>query len=176
MIDEIDKVIGEYRSKWQALMSDRRDKAFFAALKPISVGWKVADLTDYDKIFAELREHCGQMHVVWLNERWIATMVLRDSELAWGITIVKLMQRRPGSTDTPGLDHIDFYSPNPANAEGLRTKESDLKFTYEANGFCKWTSLWFAGTEAKLRNETTLDVCIAEMNQAKERILAARNA
>jgi hypothetical protein len=172
MIGELNEAIGEYRLAWQTLVAERRDKAFFGDLLPTSVGWKTKNLTDYDKCFADLRESCEQAHVVWLNGRWIATMVLRDIKLDWEITIIKLMQMRPDSADATGLDHIDFYSPLPPDAKKLRAKEPDLKFTDEVNGLCKWTSLWFAATEAKLRAETTLDVCVAELQQAKGRILA----
>ncbi len=171
MFDELNQAIGEYRLKWQTMVKERINGNFFADLLPTSVGWKAEDLADFDRRFAVLRGACEQVHLVWLNGRWIATIVLKSEKLEWEIGIIKLMQRRPGSTDAIGLDHIDFYSPTPPNANALLAQEPDLNFTDEANGLCKWTSLWFGGTEAKFRHETTLDVCIAELREARERII-----
>src|SRR5260370_14095800 len=158
MIEELNKAIGEYQTKWQALVAGRRDKVFFESLKPTSVGWKTEDLADFNKRFAEMRDDCEQIHLVWLNGRWIATMILRDTKLDWGIATIKLMQRRPNSADAVGLDHVDFYSPHAIDSQTIAAKEPDLKLTDEVNGLCKWTSLWFDGTEAKLRHETVIDV------------------
>ncbi|HSW79806.1 MAG TPA: hypothetical protein VLG47_03440 [Candidatus Saccharimonadales bacterium] len=171
MIDDLNKTIDEYRSKWQSLVEGRKDKSRFDSAIAQAAGWKAADLADFDKCFAELRGNCEQMHVGWLNDRWIAMMVLRDTKLNWDIQVIKLMQRRPNSTDAVGLDHIDFYAPDFGDADIEQAKESDLKITDEANGFCKWTSIWFDGTEAKMRRESVLDVAIAEMQDANKRIL-----
>jgi hypothetical protein len=44
------------------------------------------------------------------------------------------------------------------------TQETDLEWTEEKNGdHCKWLSIWFGGTEAKLRSDTVLQVCADEM-------------
>jgi len=172
MLDELNTAIDAYQAKWQAFEAERRDPMMLEQAKPTSVGWKTEDLADFDRRFALVREYCQQVHLVWLNDRWIATMLLRQDKLHWGIGIVKLMQRRPNSTDAIGLDHIDFYAPAVTNAQTLLAQEADLKATDEANGLCKWTSLWFADTEAKLRRETTLAVCVAELHEADERVLA----
>ncbi len=173
MIDEINAAIGDYQIKWCALIKGRKDVSFFESLKPFSVGWKVADLAEFDRRFAELRGRCVQVHLMWMNDRWIATMFLKEGEnLSWNIPIIKLMQRRPKSTDALGLDNVDFYTPDFLDANTLCAKESDLKFTDEFNGECKWTSLWFDGTEAKIRNQTSADVTIAELQLAQERLSA----
>jgi hypothetical protein len=171
MIDEFNEAIEKYQTKWQALIKGREDKELFERAQPNAIGWKTSDVAEFDQRFAELRERCEQVHLVWLNERWIATMILRDTSLAWGIQIIKLMQRRPGSTDEVGLDHIDFYAPDFSNAATMQAKEPDLKWSDEVNGVCKWTSLWFDNTEAKLRRESVIDVCIAEMNAVNKKIL-----
>lgn len=174
MIDELNKAIEGYQTKWQALIAARTDRTFFEDIKPVAAGWKTEDLTDFDKRFACWRERAEQAHLVWLNERWIATIILKDAPLAWGIQIIKLLQRRPGSSDASGLDHLDFYAPRFGTASVMQTKESDLQWTDETNGMCAWTSLWFDDTEAKLRRESVLDVCIKEMSAANERILGKR--
>lgn len=174
MIDELNQAIGEYQMKWQALVAARQDREFFERVQAEAAGWKVADAAEFDRCFAELRGSCEQVHLVWLNERWIATMVLRDAKLNWDIQIIKLMQRRPNSTDALGLDHIDFYAPDFGNADIMQTKEPDLKWTDEANGVCQWTSIWFDGTEAKMRRESVLNVCVKEMSAASNKILGKK--
>lgn len=172
MFEEINTAIDIYQAKWQKLLAGRKDKAFFDGLKPTAVAWKVEDFPELQRRFHELRDFCDQIHLGWLNERWLATMHLRgDAKLGQGLEVIKLMQRRPNSKDAIGLDHMDFLIPEGMDVKAVLTAEKDLKWTEEMNGeFCKWISIWFDGTEAKLRSDTTLDVCIAEMQDINERI------
>jgi hypothetical protein len=174
MIDELNQAIEAYKDKWQKLVDERKDKAFFAALKPTAVGWKVADRAEYDRLYAELHDQCDITLETWMNRRWIAKMHLRDQHLGEGIEIIKLMQRRPGSSDAVGLDHLDFYSPMLSEVERVLTDETDLKWTQESNDIIEgynWISIWFAGTEAKLKHDTVLEICVAELNELNRHIL-----
>lgn len=172
MIDELAAALNEYKTKWQALVAERADKTFFEALKPTSVAWKTIDLADYDAKMAELRDMCDQIFVVWMNERWIAKLHLKDKTLPMNLRIIKLMQRRPDSTDAVGLDHVDFYTPAGNDAiEAALKKETNLKWNYEKNN-AEWYSVWFAGGEAKLRNNTICSVCADELLETEKAILA----
>ena len=171
MIDEFNVATKEFGLKWQKLVEERKDKRIFESARPISIGWKVADKAAFDICYAELLDLCDQVHLKWMNERWIATMILREPSLEWGMQVVKLMQRRPGSSDTLGFDHLDFYTPDVGDAAAMQAAEPDLKWTDEVNGLCKWTSLWFDGTEAKMRRESVVEVCIAELKEANENLL-----
>lgn len=172
MLDTLNLAIATYKSKWDALIAQSRDQRFFEGLRPTGVGWKVEDFAELQRKFHQLRDYCDQIHWGWLNERWLVTMHLReDDKLALSVKVIKLMQRRPNSKDVVGLDHMDFLIPESADAKAVLATEKDLKWTEETNGdFCKWISIWFDGTEAKLRSDTTLDVCIAEMQDINERI------
>lgn len=167
MIRELSQALLNYQTAWQALVGERQDQAFFKALKPTAVAWKTVDIADFDRRFAILRDLCDQIHFGWIDERWLVTLHLRetaaqDAALPWNIRVIKLMQRRPGSKDAVGLDHVDFSSPNVNKAH--LSAEPNLKWTEEASGDrCKWLSVWFAGTEAKLRTATVLQVCADEM-------------
>jgi hypothetical protein len=173
MVDELNGAIRNYQLQWETLATKRRDRGFFENLRPTAIGWKTAEPGDFDKRFAALRAYSDQIHLGWVNERWIATFHLREP-LLWGITIVKLMQLRPGSTDRIGLDHVDFLAPDGVSAAILKSSEADLNVTDEKNGeHCRWVSIWFAETEAKLRADTTLDICAAEMKETSEALLAA---
>lgn len=165
MLDQFNQAITAYMTKWDAFVAERSNKDFFANLKPSSVAWKVEDLADYDQKFAELRDSADHIHIAWLNERWLTTCHLRDGvRLDQDIEIAVLMQRRPGSTDAVGLDHLDFFTPELPEVEKILKAEKGVKWTYEKNGeFCEWISIWFAGTEAKLRPYTKIDVGIKEL-------------
>lgn len=171
MLQELNAAITDYDRKWEALVAERKDRAFFEKLRPTAVGWKATDLTDFDKRFAFLRTYSDQVHLGWVNERWVATFHLRNQKLTGDITLVKLMQLRPGSKDHTGLDHLDFFMPSGTSAAILKTSEPDLNITEEKNGtHCKWISVWFEQTEAKLRSDTVLDVCIAELEVIKKQL------
>ncbi len=169
MIDEITKALQDYQQKWQAEVANRQDKAFFEALKPTACAWKVADPDDYIAKMLELRNLCDQVFDVWMNERWIAKMHLRDQTLPMGLSVIKLMLRRPGSTDALGLDHVDFYTAAPI--EPTLKKEPNMTWQFENNG-APWYSVRFAAGEAKLRNNTIFGVCGREMLETEKKVLA----
>jgi hypothetical protein len=172
MINELNAAINDYQLKWRTLAGTRKDRGFFDGLRPTAVGWKAVDPADFDKRFAFLRALSDQIHLGWVNERWLATFHLREPQLPWGIETIKLMQRRPGSGDATGLDHLDFLVPEGTTAAIIKTSEPDLKVTEEKNGdHCKWLSLWFGNTEAKLRSDTVFDVCASELLDTKLRSL-----
>lgn len=173
MIDELNQALTVYRAKWQLLLTKRNNKEFFERLRPTSVAWKAEDIVDFNTRFMQLRDLSDQVHIGWINERWLATFHLREVTLTEGLTVVKLMQRRNGSNDATGLDHLDFYfNPEVYTAKDVLSVESDLTWEEENNGErCKWLSVRFDNTEAKIRSDTVLDVCINEMKDVREQIL-----
>lgn len=175
MIDEVRTALEAYQLRWDGLMAARADKSFFKSLKPVSVGWKVADKAEYDQKYEELRLQCDKIVETWMNNRWIAKMHLKESALPGGIEIIKLMQRRPGSDDAPGLDHVDFYSPLVEDAEAVLKHELELKWTNETNDAVEgygWVSIWFDQTEAKLKSSTVLDIVSQELLELNKHIKA----
>src|SRR5580704_10528113 len=103
MFDEFNRAVENYDNKWKKLVNERVDKKFFQSLKPTAIGWKVADRAEYNKLCTELHDQTDMIVEKWMNGRWIAKLHLRDTKLSSGIEIVKVMERRPGSTDTVGL-------------------------------------------------------------------------
>jgi hypothetical protein len=170
MIDRLNQALTDYQFKWERLLAGRAKPAFFASLKQTAVGWKTVDRAEYDQIFAELYDMCDVINSAWVGERWVTTMHLKSTVLTGDIEVVKLMQRRPGSKDAVGLDHVDFYSPEVARAENVLQGESDLRWTHERSGPTTWISVWFDNTEAKLRMHTVVDSCIRELQQVNVRI------
>jgi len=177
MFEEISTAIDIYQAKWQKLVEARKDKAFFQNLRPTAVGWKTQDFAELQRRSHELATACDQIHSGWLNERWLVTMHLREQKLGLGIELVKLMQRRPESKDAVGLDHLDFLIPQGIDIKTVLAQEPGLKWTEEKNGdFCQWISVWFEGTEAKLRMDTTFDVGAAELVAVSNKIKASSGA
>jgi len=173
MIDELNAAIKNYRKKWQKLVGSSKNPSFFKDQMPTAIAWKVKDFDQLAIYFNELCDGCDQVHWGWVNERWLVTLHLKDQKLEWGIQIVKLMQRRPGSKDPVGLDHVDFYSKENSNTETILKRDKSLKWTEESNSAnCRWISLWFDGTEAKLRTDTVLEPCIIELKETQSKILA----
>lgn len=176
MIDELNVALKDYRKKWQTLVEARNNKQFFEGLKPTAIGWKTTDRAEYDRLCAELHDLSGHIVETWMNGRWTAKFHLRDSKLTGfgnDIEIIKIMQRRPGSTDAVGLDHVDFYSEEVVNAEPILHNEPNLKWSNETNDIIAgygWISLWFDGTEAKLKNGTVLDIICAELQEVSSKI------
>jgi hypothetical protein len=175
MLDDLNGAIDEYISKWQSLIAQRKNKEFFERLRPTAVGWKVTDMAEHDRLVDEWRSACDQIVAVWLNDRWITKMHLKDRKLSGGIEIIKVMQRRPGSDDAIGLDHLDFLDMEETNTIAILAEEN-LKTSNEENGISHWTSIWFDGTEAKLRQGTVLDTIIAELRETNEKILGEKFA
>ena len=173
MVEELSAAIDGYKAKWDTLIQEAGDKVFFDGLMPTSVGWKTEDIEDFNSRFAALRDLSDQVHLGWVNDRWLATFHLKDVVLPWGLTVVKLMQRRPGSSDATGLDHLDFYfNPGKVKAKDVLQNEA-IKWTEEKNGdHCKWISIWFADTEAKVRSDTVLEVCAQELKDIEKQLLA----
>jgi len=175
MLDQYNTALTEYFIKWGAVQSNAANPEFFDNLKAVAVGWKTEDKAEYDRLVAELHDACDHIVEVWMNGRWIAKLHLKDDKLTGGISIIKIMQRRPGSSDAIGLDHVDFYTPEADNGEQAVSQNPKLKWTIETNDVLddyKWVSIWFADTEAKIKHSTVLNNIIQELQILNDEILA----
>lgn len=171
MLDEMQKRVQTYMDGWQTFANARDDREYFTELQPTAIGWKFTDRQEVMRRFDEIRDMCEQVHFGWINERWVVCVYLKEMTLPGNIKVIKLMERRPGSTDAIGLDHVDFYTPNP-DVKAHVEKEHDIKWNEETNGaHCKWISVWFEQGEAKLRTDTVLKVCADEMLEYEQRII-----
>lgn len=172
MLEKASHATAVYLKKWESLVENCENKDFFRQLKPTSIGWKTTDIEEFNNLFLELRDQCDQIHLGWVNERWLASLHLKDAALPGGITIIKLMQRRPDSSDPVGLDHLDFHASSEEGIINVLAGETDLNIAEESNNpLCHWHSVRFDGQEAKLRSDTVLDVCIAELKEVSRILL-----
>lgn len=171
MVDELQQRTQVFLDNWQHFTQERTDVGYFERLRPTAVGWKCTDRDELMQHVADIRDHCEQIHFGWVNERWLVSAYLKDITLPGGIKIVKLMERRPGSTDPVGLDHVDFYSSTNDVKQHVE-KEQSMQWNEEFNGeHCKWISVWTDAGEAKLRTDTVFKVCADEMLEYEQRIL-----
>lgn len=130
--------------------------------EPTAIGWKVAQLDELHAIVATATDmSCELISISMVDKRYIAVIVMQ-SEVA-GMKILKIMQRRPGSDDLLGLDHIDFFVDSPQEVARLIEDQSDLKVDYQSNRAHQWISVDCDGREAKLVDHSVLKVNAQEI-------------
>ncbi len=159
---------------WRAYEKDLIKAGMEGALQPTAVGWKVADLAAFSETMNGLLTLSNQFHVGTVNDRLIGSFILKQPLETEGIRIIKVLQRRPDSTDELGLDHIDFYVNDLGGAkEALRSVKANWQI--ESNDVHEWISVRFGEVleyEAKFIDHTVLRAGIEEMKQAESLILS----
>lgn len=172
MVGELIAQYQVFQQKWQKLLQTSAHPEFYAALKPIAIGWKVANVGDFDAAIPELRAISDRVHFSLLDERWLGAFHPRDPILPDGICHVKLMQRRPHSKDALGFDHVDFLLPDDIDIEALLRDET-FSWQREQGDLCEWISIRFDNTEAKLRfnDQTSLDAILKEWRIIRENVV-----
>lgn len=167
-MNDYNQALQNYFEAWSELVVGAQNQRFFEALRPSAFGWKVANRTELEERFNALKDGCDYAYWGWINERWIVTMHLREGAFSQNIKVIKLMERRPASSDRTGLDHVDFMVKDMTATGDILTKE-DMQWTYETdNPFVNWYSIWFADTEAKIRDKSVISVCIDELEGIKD--------
>lgn len=166
-LDDIQKAAKVYFEKF-----DSYTKQYdLTKLQPATIGWKVTNIDEYcDTLSGFLKENLVvQTHIGFVDKRYIAAIVFKKP-IYQDIRILKLMQRRPGSTDRIGLDHADFYIDDLSKFEAELNKIKLPKWSYESNEMHRWISLWFKDTEAKFVDHLVLDVGVKELQDATKQI------
>ena len=139
--------------------------------EPATIGWKVTDITEFNKALAGFlaSDLVNQCHIGFVDKRYIASIVFREP-IYQKIYILKLMQRRPGSTDPVGLDHVDFTVADLPATEAEFTKSGVADWDYESNEVHTWISVRFNGTEAKFVDHVVLDVGVKELKDITKQL------
>lgn len=158
---------------WRAYEKDLVKAGLKGPLLATAVGWKVADLKEFSKVTQDLLTKSEQLHVGTVNDRFIGTFVLKEPLSVDDIRLIKVLQRRQGSDDALGLDHIDFYI---EDIELAKTVLSDTQANWleESNDVHTWLSIRFGEVleyEAKFVDHTVLSAGIIELQQAEKAIL-----
>ena len=157
----------QYWQKWENFRKQHDLKEF----KPSTVAFKSQDIANFNQILGLLLDQdlVNQCHIGFVDKRYIASIVLHKP-LFKDIYIIKLMQRRPNSTDPVGLDHMDFYVDRLNDIEDYFKSKDLAKWDYETNESHKWISLRFDNTEAKFVDHLVLDVCVMELRNVSSKI------
>lgn len=180
MIDLINPVAKEalsqslekYFFKWDEYVSRMGLFGIAEKMRPVAVGWKVGSRDEYRRAMSVLDNFAVQIHSVSVGKRKIATVVL-EKPLTRGIQVIKVIERREGSRDIVGLDHVDFYLPIiDGIAEMLDRGEANWR--RQGNDHYKRLSVRFGPEslyEAKIIDHTVLNIAADELNYASQKIL-----
>lgn len=180
MIDLINPVAKEalsqsmdkYFAKWDEYIARMGLFSIADKMRPVAVGWRVGSRAEYRRVMSVLDNFAVQIHSLSVGKRKFATVVLNEP-LARGITVIKIIERRPGSHDTVGLDHVDFYLPM---IEGIAEmlERGEANWRRQGNETYKRISLRFGPEslyEAKIIDHTVLNIASDELNYASQKIL-----
>lgn len=130
--------------------------------QPTAVGWKVPDLEAFMEALQMYLSDSPQVHIADVNNRKLASIVLTEA-LPMGIKVIKLMQRRLGSDDALGLDHVDFTVKDLSEVE-VMLKSAHTEYEWQSNDAHKWISARITGgREAKFVDHTVLEVGAKEL-------------
>jgi hypothetical protein len=180
MIDLINPVAKEalsqslekYFTKWDEYVARMGLYGIAEKMRPVAIGWKAGSRADYRRIMSVLDNYATQIHSVTIGKRKLATVVL-DKPLARNISVIKVIERREGSRDVVGLDHVDFYLPMIEGvAEMLERGEANWR--RQGNDTYKRLSVRFGPEslfEAKIIDHTVLNIAADELNYASQKIL-----
>lgn len=180
MIDLINPVAKEalsqsldrYFMKWDEYVARMGLFGIADKMRPVAVGWKVGSRAEYRRAMSVLDNFAVQIHSVSVAGRKIATVVL-EKPLARGISVIKVIERREGSRDVVGLDHVDFYLPI---VEGIAEmlERGEANWRRQGSDTYKRLSVRFGPEslyEAKIIDHTVLNIAADELNYASQKIL-----
>lgn len=170
--EALSQSLDKYFAKWDEYVARMGLYAVADKMRPVAVGWKVASRTEYRRVMSVLDNYAVQIHSVTVNKRKFATVVL-DEPLARGITVIKVIERREGSRDIVGLDHVDMYLPM---IEGIAEmlERGEANWRRQGNDTYKRVSVRFGPEslfEAKIIDHTVLNIAADELNYASQKIL-----
>jgi len=159
-LDDIKQAADQYFGKLSAFANNYK----LDIPAPVTIGWKVEDINEFGDALADFFKNdlVQQCHVGFVDKRYIASIVFKQPIFKTA-QILKLMQRRPHSTDPTGLDHMDFVVDN-LQAFEVTLKECKVpKWSHESNEVHGWISMWFDNTEAKFNDHIVLDAGVKEL-------------
>ena len=162
-----------YGNAWSAFIAENGLQHFVESAIPTTISWKVADKQTLFENLIRLAPATEQAHIATVNDRFIASIVLRDA--LHGMWLIKILERRTGSQDPLGLDSIDYLIESPNAAYDALRKASGGVLEKEHNDMHAWLSLRFGdvGTyEAKFVDHIVLHVAQKEMAASERAILA----
>lgn len=170
--EALSQSLDKYFAKWDEYTSRMGLYSIAEKMRPVAVGWKVGSRAEYRRAMSVLDNFAVQIYSVTVGKRKIATVIL-EKPLMRGISVIKVIERREGSRDIVGLDHVDFYLPIiDGIAEMLERGEANWR--RQGNDTYKRLSVRFGPEslyEAKIIDHTVLNIAADELNFASQKIL-----
>lgn len=170
--EALSQSLDKYFAKWDEYTSRMGIYSIAEKMRPVAVGWKVGSRAEYRRAMSVLDNFAVQIYSVTVGKRKIATVIL-EKPLMRGISVIKVIERREGSRDIVGLDHVDFYLPIiDGIAEMLERGEANWR--RQGNDTYKRLSVRFGPEslyEAKIIDHTVLNIAADELNFASQKIL-----
>lgn len=170
--EALSQSLDKYFAKWDEYVARMGLFAIADKMRPVAVGWKVGSKAEYRRVMSVLDNYAVQIHSVSVGKRKIATVVL-EKPLVRGIQVIKVIERREGSRDVVGLDHVDFYLPI---VEGIAEmlERGEANWRRQGNDKYKRLSVRFGPEslyEAKIIDHTVLNIAADELSYASQKIL-----
>lgn len=164
-------MLEEYQAAWKAFIVVNHLEPFDRAVTPVALSWKVEHKVS---LYANLRGLGGkasQIYIGTFNDRFIATALLHEPYEQ--MPLIKIMELRAGAHDVLGLGSIDYRVTDLDKTYDI-LKTAGAKVARDHNQSHAWLSLRFGKTheyEAKFIDHSLLDVAIAELQSAKEKLI-----
>ncbi len=170
MVTAIDRLValaGDAVKLWESFLSCHGEplKQLLAPLtpQPSALGLKVLDATYLFSTVQAYFEQGDQVHFGPVDNRTIA-VIWKQDPLALTIQYVKILQRRPGSDDLCGPEHLDLEIFAEVQFEELQQRLAALGIDcgVQRNASHEWLSIRYEEFEFKLVKEPVWVVCVQE--------------
>jgi hypothetical protein len=125
---------------------------------------KVPSQAELMRVIGRYFDHGDQFHGAPVGERSIVTICKAEPFGSAKMRQIKLLQRRLGSADALGFDHVDVQVRAGTNLSELAAALVLLGAgaVVQTNGMHSWVSVRFGGHEIKLVDHPVWQVCCAE--------------
>jgi hypothetical protein len=163
----------DYQAAWTAFLKAYKLQSLERLAKPTTFSWKVADKAELFKNLVDTAAITEEVHIGTVNGRFIASSVL-TTPIENDLYILKILERRSGSSDPLGLDSIDFLCQD-SSAVVKMLESAGANAVPEHNDMHGWISLRFGENnqyEAKFTDHLVLSVAIKEMHQAEDKLVS----
>lgn len=170
-VEPVVKALKEYDKAWKAFLVVYHAEPIGTMARPTTLSWKVADKAELFTCLEDNAAHIEQVHIGTVNDRYIASAALKQP--FEGLPILKILERRPGSTDPLGLDSIDYLIKDKEKVFTL-LEQAGAAIERQHNDVHDWLSLRFGDRkqyEAKFTDHLVLEVAIKELNISVENLL-----
>jgi hypothetical protein len=165
--DSLKIALANYQKAWKAFIVINHFESIEPTWRPAAISWKVEHKV---ALYGNLRligDQAEQIHIGTINDRFIAMAVLKKKFA--DVRIIKLLERRPGSSDLLGLDSLDYYVEDLEGTYDL-LKAAGARVEKQHNDWHEWLSLRFGKNheyEAKFLDHPLLDIAIQELTDIR---------